>query len=116
MRVVAKFKVQSVTEQEGGLKTATLHPVYGDSEENKQFFKATPSGQIQLGVMNPTASDQFVPGRVFYVEFVPEDEVTKIGTAKERADLPRANAVADVPIGQTHVDAINKDKDNMSNR
>lgn len=74
MPVMAKFKVANITEHEGGLKTATLHPVYGDSEENKKFFKATPSGQIQLGMMNEHASQQFTPGRVFFVQFYAEDE------------------------------------------
>lgn len=71
MTVRAKFKVASVTEQEGGLKTATLHPVTTGSPENEQFFKWTPSGQIQLGTINPAAAEQFVPGRQFYVDFMP---------------------------------------------
>lgn len=68
--VRAKFKVASVTEQEGGLKTATLHPVTTGSPENEQFFKWTPSGQIQLGTINPKAAEKFVPGKQFYVDFV----------------------------------------------
>lgn len=71
MTIRAKFKVQSVTEQEGGLKTATLHPVTAGSPENAEFFKWTPSGQIQLGTINPKAADQFVPGKEFYVDFHP---------------------------------------------
>lgn len=70
MTIRAKFKVQSVTEQEGGLKTATLHPVTSGSPENAQFFKWTPSGQIQLGTINPAAAEQFVPGKEFYVDFI----------------------------------------------
>lgn len=71
--VRAKFKVASVTEQEGGLKTATLHPVTSGSPENAEFFKWTPSGQIQLGTINPAAAEQFVPGRQFYVDFTPAE-------------------------------------------
>lgn len=67
--VRAKFKVHSVTESEGGLKTATLHPVVGGSPENEKFFKYTPGGQINLGTINPAAAEQFVPGRQFYVDF-----------------------------------------------
>lgn len=74
MSVRAKFKVQSVTESEGGLKTANLHPVTSGSPENAQFFKWTPSGQISLGTINPDAGKQFIPGRVFYVDFTAEDE------------------------------------------
>lgn len=67
--VRAKFRVQSITEAEGGLKSATLVPVTTGSEENKEFFKWTPAGQIQLGTINPAAAAQFVPGREFYVDF-----------------------------------------------
>ncbi len=75
MTIRAKFKVQSVTESEGGLKTATLHPVTSGSPENAQFFKWTPSGQIQLGTINPKAAEQFVPGKEFYVDFIDPDSV-----------------------------------------
>lgn len=33
-------------------RTVIFQPVYGDSEENKKFFEATPSGEIKLGVVN----------------------------------------------------------------
>ncbi|OUM00570.1 hypothetical protein [Variovorax sp. JS1663] len=75
--VRAKFKVQSVTESEGGLKTANLSPVTSGSSENDKFFKWTPGGQIQLGTINPDAAAQFVPGRQFYVDFTPADEAQK---------------------------------------
>jgi hypothetical protein len=71
VRVRAKFKCVSVTEQEGGLKTATLQPVTNGSPENASFFKWTPSGQIQLGTINPSAAKEFVPGREFYIDFTP---------------------------------------------
>ena len=48
----------------------------------KQLMKSTklrivgmPGGQIQLGTINPDAAAQFVPGRQFYVDFTPADEV-----------------------------------------
>lgn len=72
--VRAKFKVQSVTESEGGLKTANLSPVTSGSPENEKFFKWTPGGQIQLGTINPEAAAQFVPGRQFYVDFTAAEE------------------------------------------
>lgn len=71
MTVRAKFKVVKVTETEGGLKTANLQPVMGGSDENKEFFKWTPTGAIDLGTMNPAAADQFTPGKEFYVDFTP---------------------------------------------
>lgn len=69
MTVRAKFKVTSITESEGGLKTANLQPVMGGNDENKEFFKWTPTGSIALGTMNPAAAEQFTPGKEFYVDF-----------------------------------------------
>lgn len=69
----AKFKVTSITESEGGLKTANLQPVTGGSPENESFYKWTPGGQIQLSVLNPEVAKDFVPGRAFYVDFTPAD-------------------------------------------
>lgn len=65
----AKFKVVSVTESEGGLKTVNMQPVTSGSPENTAFYKWTPSGQIQLGTINPDAAAPFVPGTEFYVDF-----------------------------------------------
>lgn len=46
-----------------------LNPVSDGSEENKQFFKATPSGKIEMNVMNPQAAEQFEVGKFYYVDF-----------------------------------------------
>jgi len=73
MTVRAKFKVQSVTESEGGLKSARLHPVTSGSPENAEFYKWTPGGSIELSTMNPAAAEQFRPGREFYVDFTPAE-------------------------------------------
>lgn len=69
--VRAKFKVATITESEGGQKTARLHPVTSGSPENVEFFKWTPGGSIDLSTLNPKAAEQFVPGREFYVDFTP---------------------------------------------
>lgn len=69
MSIRAKFKVISVTEQEGGLKTVELQPVTSGSPENDRFFKWTPFGQIKMGTVNTDAAVQFVPGDMFYVDF-----------------------------------------------
>lgn len=71
MSVRAKFKVATVTESEGGVKTVKLHPVSSGSPENAEFFKWTPSGSIELGTINPAAAEQFKPGDQFYVDFTP---------------------------------------------
>jgi hypothetical protein len=39
------------------------------SDENVRFTKATPWGQIQLGIDNPKALEQFAVGSYYYVDF-----------------------------------------------
>lgn len=75
MSVRAKFKVRSVTEHEWapGGKSVELYPVTNGSEENKEFYKATPGGEIKLSTVNPAAAEQFKVGREFYVDFTPAD-------------------------------------------
>lgn len=48
-----------------------LSPVYSGSEENAQFFAATPGGQIILHIVNPVAAEQFEVGKEYYVDFTP---------------------------------------------
>lgn len=69
--VRAKFKVISVTTVEGGLSSVKLQPVTSGSDENKEFFKYTPSGSIDLSTINAAAASQFVPGAEMYVDFTP---------------------------------------------
>lgn len=76
MSVRAKFKVHSITEREGWgehklLRDVKLTPVVGGSEENKQFYAASPSGEIVLGCANADAAAQFEVGQEFYVDFTP---------------------------------------------
>ncbi len=51
--------------------TIELTAVYDlDPEsENGRFFKYTPTGQITLGILNPSIKDFFVPGKAYYVDF-----------------------------------------------
>jgi len=80
MSIRAKFVVNSIKETlynesvDGQLvskilKTAELSPVYGNSEENKKFFKWTPSGRIELGLLNEEAAKQLIIGQSYYVDF-----------------------------------------------
>jgi len=48
----------------GGVK---LSPVTGVSEENKQFFEATPTGKIEFETINEAALAEFEPGGEYYV-------------------------------------------------
>ena len=39
------------------------------NDENARFTKATPWGEIRLGIDNPAALEQFAPGKEYYVDF-----------------------------------------------
>lgn len=67
-KVRAKFKVSQITENEAG-SSIQLIPVSVGSEENKEFYKYTPSGQIELNVVNKETADHFKVGQQYYVDF-----------------------------------------------
>lgn len=74
---MVRAKFLCIEKGEAGLqpcqKTAkiTLTPVTGTTEENKSFWKYTPSGKIELQVVNPEAADQFEVGKEYYIDFTP---------------------------------------------
>jgi hypothetical protein len=69
--VRAKFKVSSITNYEGGTTGIVLSPVSCGSEENKQFWKYTPNGKIELSTINTEAVKQFEVGKEYYIDFTP---------------------------------------------
>lgn len=71
MKVRAKFICQEVTQYSGGSKKVRLTPVTGGSDEDKLFWKYTPSGELSMTIDNPPASDMFVPGQTYYLDFRP---------------------------------------------
>ncbi len=74
-KVRAKFRVTSIARklyQSGdtaGVGVVTLNPVTGGSDENKEFWKATPHGSIELHVTAKDPAELFELGRAYYVEF-----------------------------------------------
>ena len=65
----AKFYDSHVTNHSGGYQDAVLRAVYDDGHpENNAFAKATPTGEITLGIDNPAAQDFFKPGRAYYLD------------------------------------------------
>jgi hypothetical protein len=57
--------------------TVTFRTVYepdaAKDTENARFTTATPWGEIKLGINNPAALEQFVPGKSYYVDFSPAE-------------------------------------------
>jgi hypothetical protein len=65
MAVRAKFRVEEVDQS-----SVRLRAVSGGSDENREFFTATPSGLIDLQVLNPHAIAAFDRGAEYYVDFI----------------------------------------------
>jgi hypothetical protein len=84
-------------------KTVTLNPVIDGSEENKQFFEATPSGEIRMGVMNQAALDEFEAGAEYYVDFTKAEAVPADATppASEPTEEPKQPESTDQPAPST---------------
>jgi len=80
MSTRAKFYVVSLTKQKmwngnDGIGTVIkLSPVMNGSDENKEFYKNSPSGSIELGTVNEDAAAQFEVGQEYYVDFTPAQE------------------------------------------
>jgi hypothetical protein len=71
--VRAKFVVDKIGKTRYGYGEIKLSPVSGGSEENKQFWQYTPSGEITLNVSNPAALEKFEVGKEYYVDFTPAE-------------------------------------------
>jgi S-adenosylmethionine hydrolase len=70
MKIIrCKFRCIEVTKTSYGTERVKLAPVYGDSDENKKFWKATPTGAIDLSIDNGDAHNQFQICREYYVDF-----------------------------------------------
>lgn len=52
-----------------GKKSGTYDPC----EENKKFFAATPSGEIEMTMVSEAAAAAFTPGQAYYIDFTPTD-------------------------------------------
>lgn len=74
--VRAKFVVDSITQHRGG-KSVVLVPVTSGSDENKSFWKYTPSGKLEM-FMNEgvEAADAFAVGQEYYLDFTQAVPVT----------------------------------------
>jgi hypothetical protein len=95
MAVIAKFKVDEIKISRGQrvkldvnglpqkdlsgrdvyedceMRSITMFPVYGNGDPhhpNTKFWQASPSGKIELGIVNPAAGDQFSVGQEWLIE------------------------------------------------
>ena len=68
MTICTKFRCLSVQPQADGSQIK-LQAVTGGSAENDQFFKYTPNGSIDMGVVNPDAAEYFESSAEYIVTF-----------------------------------------------
>ena len=66
--VRCKFKCVTKEVFSDGGASITMEPVYSGSEENKQFFKYTPSGRFTFGTINENAASQIEQGKEYYID------------------------------------------------
>ena len=70
MAVRAKVRCDGI-EGNAVMFSTVYEPDETKNTENARFTKATPWGQIKLGIDNPAALEQFAPGKEYYVDFTP---------------------------------------------
>jgi hypothetical protein len=74
MSVKAKFVCNTVSKhkfnkQDTGHATVTLTPVTSGSDENKEFWQYTPSGKLEMNILNEAAEKYFEVGEEYYLTF-----------------------------------------------
>lgn len=82
--VRAKFVVESYETRKSNtrdpqseeLRSIKMIAVSDGSEENKRFFRWTPNGQINIGILNPEAWKQLELGKSYYVDFTEAPDAT----------------------------------------
>ena len=70
--VRAKFRCETKTETVHGFKVE-LKPVISGSQENEDFYRYTPGGEITLYTINENAASQFIIGKEYYIDFTPAE-------------------------------------------
>lgn len=70
MAVRAKVRCESIDGNQAKF-TTVYEPDAAKDTENARFTKATPWGNIALGIDNPAALEQFKVGESYYVDFTP---------------------------------------------
>lgn len=74
MALRAKMRLSTVIANSYGGVKAIFHCEYDQkAEEDKSFFKATPSGMAEYVIDNPGASSQLVIGKSYYFDITPAE-------------------------------------------
>lgn len=63
---VSKFKFNK---NDIGYTKVTFHPVTTGSDENKEFWQYTPSGNLEMTIKNEAAEKYFEVGEEYYLTF-----------------------------------------------
>jgi len=71
MSVRCKFKLESIKRTASNGASIEMTPVASGSEENKQFFKWTPSGRIEFATVNEAAIEKLEIGKEYYIDITP---------------------------------------------
>lgn len=79
MSVRAKFEVAEIRRHQYAnkeMQTVCLVPVRSNDSkhENAKFWNATPSGKIELGIINLEAAEYFELGKEYYLDFTLADK------------------------------------------
>jgi hypothetical protein len=70
--VRAKVTCNGVNDNSVSFSTV-YEPDASKDTENARFTKATPWGEIKMGIDNPAALSQFQAGKSYYVDFTPAE-------------------------------------------
>lgn len=79
-QVQALFQVNDVLERKAADGTVSsqivkLNPVYENRPDhpNHAFWNATPTGNMEMQINNPSAFDFFKPGKKYLLDFTPAE-------------------------------------------
>lgn len=67
-KVRAKFRCTSVTKHENAAETVCMSPVTSGSDENKEWSKYTPSGELKMTITAEGAVGVFQPGKSYRID------------------------------------------------
>ena len=62
---------------DAGTHDLAFGPVYSGSEENKEFFRLTPSGLLTFSTVNESAASQVEVGKEYYIDISPAEVAAK---------------------------------------